>query len=95
AESTHPTTSPHSAPGCGTPEALSASPSYKGKPAIDSIRNSLSEGISEAAARSNAELYEPRRKLPDKPIRVSMMVSFKVQTKVHLSYAIGELRVER
>ena len=30
------------------------------------MRSSLSEGISEAAARSTAALYEPRRKLPEK-----------------------------
>ena len=39
-------------------------------PAIDSMRSSLPEGIIDAAARSTAELYEPLRRLPDRPMRV-------------------------
>jgi hypothetical protein len=42
--------------------------------AIDSMRSSLSGGIIDAAARSTDELYEPRRKLPDRPIRVTICV---------------------
>jgi len=43
-------------------------------PSIVSIRNSDPRGISSAAARSNAELYEPRRKLPDIPTIVDTKI---------------------
>jgi hypothetical protein len=35
----------------------------------------LSAGINAAAKRSTAELNDPRRKLPDMPIRVTMMLT--------------------
>src|SRR5882672_9177142 len=45
--------------------------------AIDSIRISLSAGISDAAARSTAELYEPRRVLPEMPMmRITMRCGY-------------------
>ena len=56
----------------GIPEASSRSPSYSGMPAMVMMRSSLSSGMSDAAARRTAELYELRRKLPERPIRVSM-----------------------
>jgi hypothetical protein len=54
--------------------------------AIDSMRSSLSGGIIAAAARNTAELYEPRRKLPDKPIKVT--ISFVVSKGIRAEGAL-------
>src|SRR5678816_2289371 len=62
------------------PSALSTSPLYRGMPSIVSISNSHPCGISSAAARNNALLSEPRRRLPDIPMIVGK-VNFLPRTR--------------